>query len=95
MQVVLPIWLVLLWASYSLVMTSGFQFLRNYPWQLQSVIGGLCGLTGYGAAYLLGSVDFNTPPMPTLLLIVFLWSILLPLWLLMINKFLAGAKTYE
>jgi hypothetical protein len=78
----LPAWLVLLWAHFALALNHGMSWLNKVPVYFQVVLGGLFGPLSYYAGYKFGAVDFPLPHLPTLLMLIVIWSTLLPVYLL-------------
>lgn len=82
----LPLWLVLLWASFALTLTGSFSMLLGWPYWLLAVTGLVSGCLSYVAGNLLGAVAFGYPlPLATGMIAV-AWSIYLPMTVCLINK---------
>lgn len=80
--VLLPAWLVLLWAHFAVALNHGMSWLNKVPVYLQVLFGGLFGPLSYYAGYKFGAVDFPLPHLQTLFILIVIWSTLLPVYLL-------------
>ncbi|MES2604588.1 MAG: DUF2878 family protein [Pseudomonadota bacterium] len=78
----LPASLLLLWLAFALTLPL-LPVLEQMRWGALAVGGALLGIAGYGAAFLLGALDFGLVPAVSLLVIAASWALLLPLrhWL--------------
>jgi len=85
----LPIWLVLLWANFSLTFHYSMSWLMRLPKILQSVVGAIFGTASYFAAYQFGAVDYQMPMSFTLFFLIVIWSVNLPVFVL-ITKAIQG-----
>jgi hypothetical protein len=75
----LPLWLILLWLSFSLTLPRGFYFITRWHPLAQSAIGIFAGCLGYFAGYLMGAVSYGLSIPLTMLLIGVLWAGFVPL----------------
>jgi len=78
----LPIWLILLWANFSLTFHYSMSWLMHLHTLLQSLLGGIFGTASYFAAFKLGAVDYPMPMSFTLFFMIVIWSINLPVFVL-------------
>ncbi|HEY5716290.1 MAG TPA: DUF2878 domain-containing protein, partial [Psychromonas sp.] len=81
--VLLPLWLLLLWAHFAVTLNHGMSWLNKIPLYLQVVFGGVFGPLSYYAGYKLGAVYFPPPDWQTLFIMTVIWSTLLPVYLLL------------
>jgi hypothetical protein len=79
--VLLPLWLVLLWAHFAVALNHGMSWLNKVPVYFQVVFGGLFGPLSYYAGYKFGAVDFPLPLLQTLFILLVIWATLLPVYL--------------
>gem|GEM_PF-352285 len=85
--VLLPVWLVLLWAHFAVALNHGMSWLNKIPVYFQIVFGGLFGPLSYYAGYKFGAVDFPLSDLQTLFTLIVIWSILLPVYLLISRSY--------
>ena len=74
----IPLWLVLLWCSFAVVMPTGFGFLQKLAKPWQALFGAVGGTVAYAAAWKLGAVSFSLPVWQVLLIQSVLWGIFVP-----------------
>jgi len=89
-----PLWIVVLWMSFSLTMNHSLAFLRTRP-VLAAVFGGIGGPLAYWAAQRgLGAVSFGGNYLHALLLLAVIWAFITPLLCtlasLLVNRQLVG-----
>lgn len=79
----LPLWLIVLWLHFGMVLPCGFGFLQAWPRWGQALAGIVAGPLSYGAGSLQGGVQFPFPLYQTLLILALVWGLLLPglIWL--------------
>lgn len=79
----LPLWLVILWLHFGMVLPCGFGFLQAWPRWGQALAGIVAGPLSYWAGSLQGGVQFPFPLYQTLLILALVWGLLLPglIWL--------------
>lgn len=87
---VLPIWLLILWAHFALVLNHGMSWLTRLPLYLQAVLGGIFGPLSYFAGYKMGAVFFPLQIQSTLLILAVIWFCLLPVYLVATKYFRGG-----
>lgn len=92
--VLMPLWLLLLWAHFSVTLNHGMSWLNKIPLYLQVLFGGLFGPLSYYAGYKLGAVDFLPPEWRTLFILIVIWSTLLPVYLLL-SRIYGGRYGYS
>ncbi len=74
-----PLWIVVLWASFSLTMNHSLAFLRPRP-VLAALFGGIGGSLAYWAAQRgFGAVSFGGNFLYTLSLLAVIWALVTPL----------------
>jgi hypothetical protein len=78
----LPIWLILLWANFSLTFHYSMHWLMRLPTFLQSLVGGIFGTASYFAAFKFGAVHYPMPMSFTLFFLIVIWSVNLPVFVL-------------
>ena len=78
----LPIWLILLWANFSLTFHYSMRWLMHLPTILQSLVGGIFGTASYFAAFKFGAVHYPMPMSFTLFFLIVIWSVNLPVFVL-------------
>ena len=78
----LPVWLILLWANFSLTFHYSMRWLMRLPTLFQSLVGGVFGTASYFAAFKFGAVDYPMPMSFTLFFMIVIWSINLPVFVL-------------
>jgi hypothetical protein len=81
---VIPLWLVALWVNFSLVLPYGFSFIRQLAISWQVLAGGLASFS-YLIGWSLGAVEFPLLLFPTQILLIVIWTVLLPVFVLLIN----------
>ena len=91
--VILPIWLLLLWAHFALALNHGMSWLKHFPVYLQAVFGGIFGPLSYYLGYKLGAVFFPLPMQSTLSVLFVIWFCLLPVYLIATRYF--RGNSYE
>ena len=79
----LPIWLIMLWFSFSLILPHSLNWLSNYP-LLAIILGGIGGSGSYFIGHQLGAISLSSPLYPSLIVYFIQWAILVPaaLWLI-------------
>ncbi len=81
--ILLPFWLLLLWAHFAVTLNHGMSWLNKIPLYLQALFGGCFGPLSYYAGSKLGAVHFPPPEWRTLFILIVIWSALLPVYLLL------------
>ena len=83
---ILPFWLILLWANFSLTFHYSMLWLKRVPIMIQAILGGVFGCFSYFAAYKLGAVDYPFGETLTILGLIVIWSVSLPLYVVIANQ---------
>ena len=78
-ELILPIWMVLLWMHLGLSLNHSLSWLQKVPWIWQSVLAGLAGAGSYAAAANLGAINMFNPQVFSLMVIAGIWAIQFPL----------------
>ena len=77
-NLILPIWLVLLWIAFSTTLAHSLSFIRKYR-HLSTITGATLLPFNYAIGERLGAVSFAEPYILTLIIIGFTWSLFFPL----------------
>lgn len=85
--VLLPFWLLMLWAHFALALNHGMSWLTRIPWYLQAIFGGVFGPLSYYAGYKMGAVSFPLAIQNTLFILALVWFCLLPAYLILTQYF--------
>ena len=86
-NVLLPLWLLILWAHFALALNHGLSWLQYFPLYLQAIFGGIFGPLSYYAGYKMGAVIFPMALPKTLVFMAMSWFFLLPIYLLATRYF--------
>lgn len=76
----LPLWLMLLWANFSLTLHYSMAWLMRSPLFIQALLGGLFGCFSYYAAHKLGAVDYPVGISITIFALIVIWAVTLPVY---------------
>ena len=74
----IPLWLIVLWLVFSLMIPHSLNWLRNNTW-LAFVLGGLGGSSSYWLGHKLGALNLAEPLTFSLTIDLIQWAILLPI----------------
>ncbi|WP_181389771.1 DUF2878 domain-containing protein [Leucothrix pacifica] len=77
-QLILPVWMVLLWVHLSLSLNHSLEWMQKIPVVWQSVLAALAGAGSYAAAANLGAINLPGSQVTSLLLIALVWALQLP-----------------
>lgn len=73
----IPVWLVLLWAAFSLTLLSSLSYLQNRP-GIAALAGAVAAPISYVAASKLSAVTFNQGALVTAMVLGLIWMMFLP-----------------
>ncbi|PKF63347.1 DUF2878 domain-containing protein [Psychromonas sp. psych-6C06] len=76
----IPLWLVLLWAHFSLTLNHSMRWLTQVPVYIQITFGAIFGTLSYYAGAKLGAVTLNENLLLSLFSISMIWASLLPVY---------------
>jgi hypothetical protein len=82
----LPFWLVLLWANFSLTFHYSMSWLLRVPVLVQAILGGVFGCFSYYAAYKLGAVEYPFGEVFTIVWLAVIWFVSLPIYVLIVSQ---------
>lgn len=78
-ELMLPIWMVLLWVHLSISLNHSLEWMQKIPVIWQSVLAALAGAGSYAAATNLGAINLPNSQVVSLMIIAVIWGIQLPL----------------
>lgn len=80
-ELLLPLWLMLLWANFALTFHYSMAWLSRVPILLQAILGGIFGCFSYYSAFKLGAVEYPFGEMFTIICLILIWSVTLPVYI--------------
>ena len=91
----LPLWMITIWFSFSLILPHSLKWLSNYP-LLAIIFGAIGGGGSYFIGHQLGAVYLSSPLYLSLIVYCIQWAILVPaaLWLITYTNNFLLAKGY-
>ncbi|MGA0935549.1 MAG: DUF2878 domain-containing protein [Pseudohongiellaceae bacterium] len=86
----LPLWMVMIWASFALTLPLLAGFLHRCHTLVLVLTGAVNGVVAYLAGYLLDGIGFGLPLLQSLLVVGAAWSLYLPLTVIALGRIQQG-----
>lgn len=79
----LPLWLVCLWAYFTLTLNHSLAWLKRLPLYAQALSGAIFGPLSYYGGYKMGAVNFSESLFSSLFILMVIWATLLPVYIVL------------
>ncbi len=93
-SVVVPLWMVALWANFATTLSVALRFLRD-RWWLAVLLGGFGGASAYYGGAQFGALDLGVPTTGSVLAIAVEWAVVLPIAVWIAQRLRPDAASHE